>query len=378
MLYVHVPTTTSTLETISNIDSHISGTANRTLSIENDCQILGIVNSNNDDVVYKAQTRLEVDKGNESSFNKVKTGLVEEQRVDRLGEVNNSGHELSQNLDNEICNQEFTLCRNNSIPSLPDMTVGRDDEELSRDVDDLGQDSNNITSNVVDTISDSSANNVTNKVNDVGNLEALADGVENTTNDVQRQTNVMKTLIDYREKLATDAEICNGSTCDEDIPSEEGLSIHRTSEDLTSEDVNSKVVPLNENSSPPIILVDVNSIGSISVTTTDDNSQSADTNSVQASENPFVFENTDVNFSTENGNGNGEGSVDILAEIKVRSEQRGNVKRKKKPKVWQELRNRRKKARVSTVQFVRIEPKPFVDISEDSRKNKQGNVKQNR
>ncbi len=355
LLYGHVPRATSSLETISNIDHQFD--SNAALSIENECEMPAIVDSNNGDDVYEGQAQIRINEGDESSFEKETTSMIEEQTIDSLGDVDNSGHELSQNLlDNENDNQPFTSHGHSSLSS---MTVGRDYEE---DVD-LEQESNNLTSNVLDTISDGS-----NQVNGAKTLGALPDNVGKTVIDIHRQTNVWKTSTDVGENLATDVQTCNAD--------EEEISVNRTSEDLNSENPRlTQVIPLNENSSSPVILLDVNTISSISVTTTDDNSQSADTHSISTSENTFVFENTDVDLATVVNKS--ENSVDILAEIKARSEQRGNVKRKKKPKLWQELHNRRKKTRASTVQFVRIEPKPFVE-NHDSTKTKQGNVKQNR
>jgi hypothetical protein len=361
LLYGHVPRATSSLETISNIDHQFD--SNAALSIENECEMPAIVDSNNGDDVYEGQAQIKINEGDESSFEKEQTSMVEEQTIDSLGDVDNSGHELSQNLlDNENDNQPFTSHGHSSLSS---MTVGRDYEELSQDVD-LEHESNNLTSNVLDTISDGS-----NQANGAKNLGTLTDNVGKTVIDIHHQTNVWKTSADDGENLPTDAQTCNANTAEG-----EEISVNRTSEDLNSEGPRlTQVIPVNENNSSPVILLDVNTISSISVTTTDDNSQSADTHSVSTSENTFVFENTDVNLATVVNKS--ENSVDILAEIKARSEQRGNVKRKKKPKLWQELHNRRKKTRASTVQFVRIEPKPFVE-NHDSTKTKQGNVKQNR
>jgi hypothetical protein len=311
MLYGHDPGTTSTLEPISNLDLEFTADANRTLAIENACQM---------------------------AVNKGGNEMIEEQRVDYFGEFKNSEHELSQNLNDENSNQEFTLSGRGPVCSLSNRTVESNCEEMPQKVD-LEQD-------------------------DVENLRPVTDDV---TIDIHHQINAGKTLTDNGENLAAEDEICNAST------DEIHVSLDRTSEEMTSEDPR-LAEAVSENSSSPVLLVDVNSIGSISVATTDGPSG---INAVATLEDTtFVFENTDSNLSPAiNSGGN---SVDIVAEIKSRSEQRGNVKRKKKPKIWQELQCRRKKAKVPLVQFVRIEPKTFLEVGENSKKPKQGNTKQNR
>jgi hypothetical protein len=266
------------------------------------------------------------------AVNKGGNEMIEEQRVDYFGEFKNSEHELSQNLNDENSNQEFTLCESAPVCSLSDTTVESNCEEMPQKVD-LEQD-------------------------DVENLRPVTDDV---TIDIHHQINAGKTLTDSGENLATEDEICNAST------DEIHVSLDRTSEEMTSEDPR-LAEAVSENSSSPVLLVDVNSIGSISVATTDGPSGMEDAT--------FVFENTDSNLSSAINNGGN--SVDIVAEIKSRSEQRGNVKRKKKPKIWQELQCRTKKAKVPLVQFVRIEPKTFLEVGENSKKPKQGNTKQNR
>ena len=337
LIYVNVPTNSSDLETISNIDTELNETANRSLSLENECQMV-VMKSNDNDILYKEQTHVEMTEQAESSFDKEQNEIVMVPSVNYFDEANKVSNELSQNHENS---REFQSCRSSPVSSLSTIPVEKD-YELAQNVG-FGQDSNNL----VHSISDCSEMNV---------------------------------------------EISDKSTGDEKIENEEEIPVGKTSENMNSEDqglskvafkkVNSNsamvqdMVSQNKDRSSPVLLVDGNSMNSISVTNCNEDPQNLETKDYNVcietatSENAVVFENTGVR--------NAEDSADILAEIKARSEQRGNVKQKRKQKFWQELHNKRKKGRVSSVQFVRIEPKPFVQVSEDCKKNKQGTVKQNR
>ena len=347
---LYVPKATSTLETISDLDLQFSTVANKAMPIENVCQMPA---SN---------------EGNETRFDAEQAEIIDEQKIDYLEELKNSDHELSQNPDHENISQEFTSCGNDSVSTLSNMTVGSSYEEMSQNVALEGE---NLASHVVKVASDFSPNDVVTEICDVENRGTSAD---NLCIDIHHQINSEKTSADNGEHLSTEGEKCNSSTDDKENQSE--VSVDDTSDEMNAEDPRLTQADSSENTSSPMILVDVNSISSISVATTDNQSRSADLNAVSTLENTFVFENTNTNLSTAISNN--ENSVDILAEIKARSEERENVKRKKKPKVWQELQSRRKKPKVPSVQFVRIEPKAFVEVSDDSKKMKPGNTKQNR
>lgn len=369
LIYVNVPTNSSDLETISNIDSELNGTANRSLSLENECQ-MDVMKSSNSDIVYKEQTHVEVNESEENSFDKEQSEMVMVPSVNYFGEVNKSSSELSQNQESS---QGFTSCRSSSVSSLSAMPVGRDYEELSQNMG-FGQDTNNL----VESLSDGSAIAITNEKNNVRTYVDVRD----------KSNNVGKNSVNDVGNL--DADAFDKSTGDENIRKEEEIAVRETSESMNSEgqglsnivfkNVTSNSPALctlasqNEDPSSPVLLVDGNSIDSVQ------NSQTLESKDYDVymktvtSEDDAVFDNTGVNPTPEVGSGGD--STDIVAEIKVRSEQRaGNEKKKRK--FWQEFHDKRKKGRVSSVQFVRIEPKPFVQVG-DSKKNNQGTVKQNR
>ena len=369
LIYVNVPTNSSDLETISNIDSELNGTANRSLSLENECQ-MGVMKSSNSGIVYKEQTHVEVNEGVENSFDKEQNEMVMVPSVNYFGEVNKSGSELSQNQESS---QGFTSCRSSSVSSLSAMPVGRDYEELSQNMG-FGRGTNNL----VDSLSDGSAITITNEKN---NVRTYVDARDKSNNVGKNSVNDLGNL---------DADASDKSTGDENIRKEEEIAVRETSESMNSEDQGlsnivfknvtcnssalSTLASQNEDSNSPVLLVDGNSIDSVT------NSQTLESKDYDVymktvtSEEGAVFDNTGVNPMP--GVGSGGDSTGIVAEIKVRSEQRaGNEKKKRK--CWQEFHDKRKKGRVSSVQFVRIEPKPFVQVG-DSKKSDEGTVKQNR
>ena len=369
LIYVNVPTNSPDLETISNIDSELNGTANRSLSLENECQ-MDVMKSSNSDIVYKEQTHVEVNESEENGFDKEQNEMVMVPSVNYFGEVNKPTSELSQNQESS---QGFTSCRSSSVSSLSAMPVGRDYEELSQNMG-FGQGTNNL----VDSLSDGSAITITNEKNNVRTYVDARD----------KSNNVGKNSVNDVGNLDTDAS--DKSTGDENIRKEEEIAVRETSESMNSEDQGlsnivfknvtcnssalSTLASQNEDPNSPVLLVDGNSIDSVT------NSQTLESKDYDVymktvtSEEGAVFDNTGVNPMP--GVGSGGDSTGIVAEIKVRSEQRaGNEKKKRK--FWQEFHDKRKKGRVSSVQFVRIEPKPFVQVG-DSKKSDEGTVKQNR
>lgn len=352
--------TTSTLERISEIDDQLCATSDlRPYVVESQCPLV----SRNNENILEAKTKLDANNEDESSLDKGHSDTVVMQRVDSLGDLHKC-LESPQKFDTK------ESCRKSDfLSSSPGMSVVCDYEKLPKNVNlEKGNKKNMLTSGF--------STSVTNE--DIKNLRTVANIVGNTAKDIQHLSSVRGITI---KSLESDTDQYGGRRYDNEIPNEERRAVVRVAEDVNTEEINSKVLPLHKNNSPPMILMDVNSISCISMKTTEDNSQTVSTNSASTtSENTFVFGHTDVNLTTLKGNT--EDSVDIIAEIKIRSEQQGNVKRKKKPLVWQDLQNKKKKTSISTrasaVQFVRIEPKPSVEISELSKKIKLGNVKQNR
>ena len=267
-------------------------------------------------------------------------------------QFNSSSHKMKQNLM-ENSDQECISCTNNS-------------SNLS-DIADEGQDNSSLTSDVVNSF----VNDITSEADNTKKLETSADDGEKSEDSIQPANYNREMLLDHRQNFEPHAEICNQHTGNE-------VNSENIAEDLNCDNC---PVPVSEkdNHSSPVVLMDVNSVGSISVATTGENSQTINTKEYSVymeslpSENTFVFENNDENQSKPISNSE---EVNILAEIRVRSEQRGNLKRKKNSKLWQDLHIKRKKA--ASVQFVRIEPKPIAEINKDSGKEKQGTLKHNR
>ncbi|XP_028398904.1 uncharacterized protein LOC114522427 [Dendronephthya gigantea] len=159
-----------------------------------------------------------------------------------------------------------------------------------------------------------------------------------------------------RERLASGEKSvnCNES---EDAQNEEKISVESRPGEL--------VVPDGEECHPSV-RIDVDNVGLVSVTTSDVSSKTANHQERSVSLQPDTSEST---FGLETGLNNQE-------KLNEGCEEYRNTKRKKKARLWKGPYNVKKKPKVSIVQFVRIEPKPFVD--EEAIKNKQGVLKQNR
>lgn len=347
LLYVHVPAT-------SDMVDHYCETTEVTLSADNACSMAANANGSHSSVAYETRIRTSVCSADKSSFE------GEDQVHCQLGEVDSCRRESLEDLGHGNRN----TCTNSSLTDITCDRLVRErnvDEILSRaDSQELccrsvdhEPGTENPTADVSYYITGNSAYGASNRArgslgNKVGNLQDFGGNMAG---------NVCPLPEVDGERLASGEKSVHCNECDGETQNEdEKISVESRPGELVPDGVECH----------PSVRVDVDNVGLVSVTTSDVSSKTANNQEgsvsleLDSSENTFGLKTSSI----------------YQEEMNVGGEEHGNTKRKKKARLWKGPCNGKKKTKVSIVQFVRIEPKPFVD--EEASKNKQGVLKQNR